>query len=135
MVWTDNYVGDWGDDHGRKLNVRRVTGESFHVTLLQNQKPILRPWFNDEPTVDMPAKYISDVLDGDEFAVDLWPPNRGLELILHFEPEYELDEHYRDSLTVGISRDEAHDFLDKYYNLLPLGHFFRISEGPTEDRK
>lgn len=128
MGWTDNYLGCWADDHGREMEIRRVAENSFMVTLLRNRQPILRPWYNDQPTIDMPATYVDDVLDGYEFAVDLWPPNKGFELILAFEPKYELDAQYRDSLTVCISRDKQHTFLDSHYGLLPLGHFTRMCD-------
>ena len=140
MEWTDNYLGCWADGHGSELEIGRVAENLFKVTLLQNGQPILRPWCNQQPAVDMPASYVDDVMDGDEFAVDLWPPNKGFELILAFEPKYELDAQYRDSLTVCISRDEQHEFLDRHYGLLSLRHFTRvgdktITDKPNTDRK
>jgi len=67
-----------------------------------------------------------DPAESPELIVELWQKGKGFALHLNFAPQYELDKDKRDSLTVGLSRFEEHDFLDAYYLLFePLKHYVK----------
>ena len=127
IPWEDNYVGVWIGKPSRELRIRKLGPRRYLATLLINGQPIRRPWMNDEPTVDLPATYSFNAMDGSDFLVDLWT-NERFAISLNYEPDYQI---YGDppceALTMGITRDPELDFLDQYCDLLGgLEHFIRL---------
>jgi len=51
---------------------------------------------------------------------------------LTYEYSYELDEHLREAIVPGLSRDEEDDSLEQYYELFyPLEHYVRVQKAPS----
>ena len=128
IPWEDNYIGVWAGKPARELHIRKIKTRRYLTTLLINGQPIARPWMNNEPTVDMPARYSFSALDGSDFSIDLWSDRR-FEISLNYESDYQI---YNDppceALTMGITRDSELEFLDQYYGLLGgLEHLVRIN--------
>lgn len=122
--YIDNYVGEWADAYGRCLRITKVNDTTASVFLFAENQPIARPWYQNKPSTEMIAAY--DPAESPELIVELWQKGKGFALHLNFEPQYELDKDKRDSLTVGLSRFEEHDFLDAYYLLFePLKHYVK----------
>jgi hypothetical protein len=81
---------------------------------------------DNQPAIDMPAKYTIDALDGSDFAIDLWPPNYRFSMHLCYESDFELESEQCEALTVGVSRDVHLSFLDQYYCAFGgMGHYVR----------
>ena len=121
-AYLENYVGEWDDECGWHLCIKRLAHNTFLVSLLANGQPIVRPWVGNQPSREMIGTY--DPVYG--LVVELWDKGKGFSLHLHFEPQFELDDQRRDALTVGLSRCEKDDFLDEYYALLgPLKHYLK----------
>ncbi len=121
--YLDSYLGDWEDERGNRLNIRKVDDETALVSFFAviDGKPIYRPWHQNEITVDMVGKYYPGA--GPEIIVELW---RDEEFTLHltFEASYILDRKQRDALIPALSRLEEHHFLDQYYHLFgELKHY------------
>jgi hypothetical protein len=53
----DNYIGVWIGTPSRELRIRKTSPQRYLATLLINGQPLKRPWMNNEPTVDMPARH------------------------------------------------------------------------------
>jgi len=106
IPWEDNYIGTWVGEPSRVLTIRKIGHRKYVASLTINGKPVLRPWMDGEPTIDMPAEYTFDALDGSDFCIDLWPPRTRLSMHLGYEPSYELDPEQRESLTFALSSDE-----------------------------
>jgi hypothetical protein len=129
IPWEDNYVGRWIGKPSRVLIITKVMTRRYLVTMLVNGAPVRRPWMDDAPTVDMPAEYVFDALDGADFVVDLWPPGHRFELHLSYEPDFDSSPRPCEALTMAVSRDEGISFLDQYYNVLGgLDHFIRDAD-------
>ncbi len=120
----NKFTGKWRSESGYSIEIQRITELQASVSLLDcNGKPVLRPYFNNCPTIGMIATY--DDYDG-TFEVDLWEKGKGFTLHLDHEYSYELDHLNRESLIFSISRYEEDNFLDTYYKLFgPLDHFTR----------
>ncbi len=133
IPWEDNYVGDWVGEPARTLHIRKVKDRHYLATLLLDGQPIARPWMDDTPTIDMPARYTFTALDGSDFSIDLWTNNR-FAISLSYEPDFQI---YNDppceALAMGITRNSKLGFLDQYYSLLGgLEHFVRLSHNETK---
>jgi hypothetical protein len=83
--WEDRYVGHWSDGVGTEIKVVKLSKHKFLVSYFRDGQPIQRPWMDDRPSVDMPATYIVDPLEGDDFEVELSGSNSGYTLNLHYE--------------------------------------------------
>ena len=120
--YLDNYVGEWDDECGWRLFIKRLDDNRFSVSLLANGQPIARPWYGNQPSTEMIGRYDAEY----GLVVELWEKGKGFSLHLGFEPQFELDEQNRDALCVGLSRFEKDEFLDEYYSLLgPLRHYVK----------
>ena len=106
IPWEDNYIGIWICEPSRVLTIRKVGHRKYVASLTIGGEPVLRPWMDGAPTIDMPAEFTVDVLDGPDFCVDLWPPKRRLSMHLGYESRYDLDQKQREVLTLVISCDE-----------------------------
>jgi hypothetical protein len=132
IPWEDNFIGVWAGEPSRELRIRKVGPRRYLATLMVNGKPIKRPWMNDELTIDMPATYSFNALDGSDFSIDLWPKGR-FQISLSYEQGYQICcDPPCEALIMGITRDSELDFLDQYYDLLGgLEHFVRIKRDVT----
>jgi hypothetical protein len=121
----EKFSGMWESKDRYRLEIMIRDETSAFVSLYTPQGiPVNRPYFQDTPTINMPARY--DDYYG-EFTVDLWENNTGFELDLQYEEQYELDQLKRDALVPALTRHEADHFLDQYYPLFGhLKHFIRI---------
>ncbi len=122
--YIDNYIGEWKNERGDRLNIRKVDDKTALVSFFAapGRQPIRRPWCGGEPSVDMIARYSPRY--GPDLEVELWGKRRGFTLVLNFEAEYELDHAKRDALVPGLSRYAEDHFLDRYYHLFePLNHY------------
>lgn len=106
-TYLDNYVGEWDDECGWQLSITRVNDKTFSVSLLANRQPITRPWYGDQPSMEMIGKYDEEL----GLVVELWEKGKGFSLHLNFEPEFELDEENRDALSVGLPDTKKTIFL------------------------
>ena len=127
IPWEDNYVGDWAGQPNRELHIRKVKGRHYLATLLIDGQPIERPWMENAPTIDMPARYTFSALDGSDFSIDLWTKKRFV-IFLTFEPSFQIyNDPPCDALTMAITRSSKLEFLDQYYHLFGgMKHFVRI---------
>ncbi len=126
--YIDNYVGEWEDETGNRLSIRKVDDETCLVSFFgaRDNQPIRRPWCAGKPSVDMVAKYRPE--NGPELVVELWEEGMGFTLHLNFEAAYILDEAERDALVPALSRYEDDDFLDQYYRYFePLKHYTTLA--------
>lgn len=129
--YIEHYIGEWQSESGKRLSIRRIDGETASVSLFAppDGRPILRPWCDNKPSVNMIAKY--NPAYGPELVVELWDKGKGFTLHLNFELGYELDKDRRDSLIVEWSRYEKDDYLDKYYSLFePMEHYTKTTAEP-----
>lgn len=126
--YIDSYIGEWKDEDGNRLIINKVNDETATVSFFasSNNRPILRPWYNNKPSLDMSAKYYPE--EGSELVVDLWEADKGFSLYLSFEPEYSLDEFRCDSIVPALSRYEEDNYLDQYYSF-----FGRLRHYTKED--
>ena len=123
------YLGDWEDEIGNRLIVRRRNDVTVFVTFLSgvSGEPIPRPWCDDRPTVDMPGHYRLD--EALSVEVELCERRRGFILDLTFEPAYSLDSKGRDALVPALGRFEEDNDLDQYYGVFdPLTHYTKITD-------
>lgn len=119
------YAGIWESEDGFRLDIKTISDTSALVSIYDsNCQPYKRTYFNDKPTINLNATY-DDYLG--EFRVDLWNKNKGFELILEYEHEYDLDEFKRDALIPALSRNEEYKFLNNYYEIFgTLRHLVKI---------
>ena len=126
--YIENYIGDWQSESGKCLNISKIDDKTACVSFFAppGNLPILRPWCDNKPSVNMIAKYNPAV--SPELVVELWDKGKGFTLHLNFELGYELDKDRRDSLTIALSRYKEDDSLDKYYSLFePLEHYTKMT--------
>jgi len=121
----DRFVGLWESEDGYRLDIAKTSDTSAVVSFYDpSGEPVVRPYFNDKPTIKMPASY--DDYYG-EFRIDLWEEGKGFEFDVHHEGNYDLDKLKRESLIPAITRHEEDNYLDRYYELFgKLKHFTKI---------
>ena len=98
--WIDNYAGDWVDQTGRVLRIAVCDDQTATVSFLVNGEPLKRPWCNNRPSVDMPARYYP----GEGPSLEVALGREGFVLDLGYESAYELLPGRPEALTVGIGR-------------------------------
>jgi hypothetical protein len=117
--WEDRYVGRWFDGNGTEIEIVKVRRHRFVVSYLRDGQPVPRPWMNNRPSIEMPARYIEDPLDGDDFVVDLTESQGDYSLHLHYEEcDYLLPEN-DEIISTAVSGPERYDkaFLDQCSSL------------------
>ena len=122
--YLDNYVGEWEDETGNRLSIRKTDEETCMVSFFGagDHQPIRRPWCAGKLSVDMVAKYRPE--NGPELVVELGEEGSGFTLYLNFETAYLLDTAKRDALVPALSRYEEDDFLEQHYRYFqPLKHY------------
>ena len=130
-LYINNYIGEWQNDAGNRLKIEKVDDETALVSFYSppDRQPVLRPWYDKKPSIDMIAKYRP--AESPELVVELWEEGKGFKLHLAFEFGYILDIQHRDSLVPGISRFEEDEFLDEYYHYFePLTHYLKAGAKP-----
>ena len=122
----DKFAGTWLSKDNYRVEIRKVNDTSALVSLNSPDGTLIkRPYFNNKPTLDMPAEY--DDYHG-EFIVHLWEPAKGFQLDLHFAEKYELDQSQEEALVPSLTRLEKDDYLDPYYKLFGnLKRFYKIT--------
>ena len=111
----EKYVGFWRSASGQRIVVRSSTRRMAKVSLFDTHgRPIIRPYLNNSPTVDLPARYNERewVLE-----VDLWDRKTAFCLSLCHETEYLSNKTWRHFLSTGITRCAADEHLIQYYSL------------------
>jgi len=129
--YIENYIGDWQSESGKRLNISKIDDKTASVSFFAppGNQPILRPWCDNKPSVNMIAKYNPAV--SPELVVELWNKGKGFTLHLNFVLAYELDKDRRNSLTIALSRYKEDDFLDEHYSLFePLEHYTKTTAEP-----
>ena len=107
--WEDRYIGRWSDGNGTEVEVVKVGRHRFVVSYLRDGSPIARPWMNDRPSIDMPARYIENPLEGDDFVVELSGTTGDYSLHLHYEEfDYLLPEN-GEIISTAVSGPERYD--------------------------
>lgn len=92
----DKFSGTWISKDNYRLEITTIDASSALVSFYSPDGSFVnRPYFNNKPTGKMPAGY--DDYSG-EFTVYLWNLESGLELDLHYQEKYELDQSQRASL-------------------------------------
>ena len=122
----DKFVGEWANGGGNRLLIAKRTYGTAIVSFFSGRtgEPISRPYLDGLPTANMRAR-VRDY--GRTMEVDLWSRGRGFTLHLTYEPGYELDDEFRDSLVPGLSRRSSDDSVEQYNGLfMPLEHYTRI---------
>src|SRR5262245_4196285 len=122
--YLDNYIGEWEDEVGHRLSIRKIDDETCVVSFfsVHDRQPIQRPWWAGKLSVDMVAQYSSE--DGPELVVELGEERSGFTLYLNFEAAYSLDAAKRKAVVPALSRNVEDDFLKQYYRYFePLTHY------------
>lgn len=121
-----NFIGDWRNEFGNRLEIRKQSSQSALVSFLsgKDNKPVLKPYDKNIPSIQMYASLADYGLSLD---VELWKKGKGLLLSLLHEDSYELDSLQRESLVPSFVRNTEDEFLEKYFFLFqPLEHYIRI---------
>jgi hypothetical protein len=128
----DRFAGDWRSDDGWNLSIVKASTQRARVTLLgPDDEPVRRPYWDNRPTVDMPADY-DDYMGA--FTVHLWEPDRGFTMHLdhHLSDRWvDLDQEI---LSPSLSQYEKDRFLDQYHGLFGrLADFKRMKRQNQHD--
>jgi hypothetical protein len=111
----DKYVGNWKNEEGYRLEIRKIDKANAIVSLFSPLgPPISRPYWNNKETIDMPAHY--DEYMG-YFDVQLWEPQK--EFCLNLAHDYSTRNIGKgeEVLAPGLTRYEKDNHLDSFYNL------------------
>lgn len=132
--WADNYIGTWVSEPSRVLKIRKVGPMKYLATLTIDGKPVLRPWMNGAPTIDMPAEYTFDVHEGADFCIDLWSEETRLALHLDYRCDYLPNSRVIHRLSVILGSEEYMPHDSNFYldAIGGLGNFFRQSHSPED---
>ena len=113
--YINHYVGEWEDERGNWLRIRKVTDRTCWVSFLcaGDHQPLQRPWCAAKPATDMVGEYWPEY--GLELLVELWEADKGFTLHLGFEAANIVRDGEGDILIPSLSRFEGDHFLDQYY--------------------
>jgi len=123
-TYIDNFEGVWKDKKGNCLEIKVLDDYHCSVTFISSgqQKPLLRPWFNDQPASDMIGSY--DPQYSPSLDIELSEKETGFLLSIDFD--FTLNDYQE--IVPSIIRNEEDAFLDKYYHLLgPLDRFIKLT--------
>lgn len=127
--WEDRYIGVWTDGNGHRIEIRKVMNREFLVSFFRNDSAVLRPWMNDQPSIDMRAQYFYDTHDGSDFVVELSGSDNRYSLHLSYEEyDYLLPEN-GEILSTAVSVPEHGDHRligDCKSRFLCDNHFHRV---------
>ncbi len=125
----ENYCGIWKDSKGNRLSIELIDDTHVSVTFTAsgNDKPICRPWANNQPASGMIGSY--DPEYGSSLDVELWEQGAGFILNLDFD----VTDYCYKVISPSIIRNEKDTFLDRYYGLLgPLAHFEKCPQNQIQ---
>ena len=121
----NGFIGNWVSEDGYKLEIIKENDTSALISMYSpDVKAIIRPYFNNKPSLEMPSQYdeYEGILD-----IYLWGIDKGFEINLIREEEYMLDDLQRESLVPTYCRREEDEFMDQYWDLFgQLKHYTRI---------
>src|SRR5260370_29384147 len=83
----DNYVGEWDDECGKRIIIKKLDDKTASVSLFVNNQAIARRWFEDKLSMHMLGTY--DPWEASELVVELGEQGKGFSLHLNFEPGYQ----------------------------------------------
>ena len=118
--YIEHYCGTWRGNTGNRIEISKVNDQELSATFYRANEtnPLIRPWYNGKPSIDMIA--ILDFESQSELEIRLGGPADGF--CLHLSLDF-LDSDYK-TATSGISRYEVDGHLDKYSHLFdPLGEY------------
>jgi hypothetical protein len=118
------FIGTWQNGGGNKLVIKEKDLNTLSVTLISGKtnEPIIRPFVDNLPTVDMEAE-----LDFYETSleVELWKKGKGFHLCLLYD-DYSGSQP---ELSPGISMYQEDREASKYSNLFdPLDRYVKTKE-------
>ena len=124
----DRYVGNWINEEGYRLKIRKNNETSAYVSLFSPLgPPVYRPYWGNKETVDMPAHYDDHMGDID---VQLWEPEKCFCLNLYHDYSTRKDNYGKEILSPGLTRYEEDNHLDLFYSL-----FGKLSEYIRENKE
>jgi hypothetical protein len=111
--YIENYCGCWKSESGYRLEIALTSSETVSVKFYQpgEDDPMLRPWMNNSPAVDMTGELDSEC--GESLDIGLSDGVNSFCLNLTFD----LDDSYQKVLP-SIIRYEKEGFLDQYCKLI-----------------
>ncbi len=133
--WEDRYIGRWFDGNGTEIEIAKLRTHHFSVSFFRDGQPVRRPWMNDEPSIEMPARYIYDPLEGDDFVVELAGPDASYSLNLHYEESDFFRPDGGEILSTAVSGPAEYDlgFLKEFSSrFLCQDHLHRVQSGSEE---
>lgn len=108
----DLFCGTWKSEDGYTFEIAKTSDSSARVSIYDpNEKPIIRPYFGDRPTINLPADY--DEYNGD-FNIHLWTKGRRFTLDLMMNYDRPIGREGRYELQQSITRYEKDGFLEQY---------------------
>ncbi len=120
--WIDHYEGHWIDGAGREIHIRVRDSSTAYATLLFNDKPVLRPWCKNKPSINMISHYRHG--SGPQLSVELGC--EGYTMELSYDPQYALLPDSPEALSVGLSMYESDNVAEKCFALFyPLKPYRR----------
>ena len=130
----DRYVGNWIDEEGYRLEIRKKDETNALVSLFSPQgTPVSRPYWKDKKTVDMPAKYDDHMGD---FDIQLWEQNKRFCLNLLHEHSPRKVDYGEEILAPSLTRYEDDNHLDQYYAFFgKLSYYKREHNEPENSMK
>lgn len=129
--WEDRYVGRWFDGNGTEIEIVKVCRHRFVVSYWRNGRAISRPWMKNQPSIEMPARYIDDPLSGGDFVVDLTESQGDCSLHLYYEECDYLSPEKGEIISTTVSVPERYDkaLLDQCCSLfLCQDHLHRLTK-------
>jgi len=124
--YINNYEGNWENKSGKHLHISALNETTAKVSLFLGDalEPIIRPWFNNKPMIDMNAYYYPEAEPSID--VQLWVKDSGFCYNLLFETDIVVNGKSQIALIPSIIRNEADDFLEQYYDILaPLDNYIK----------
>ena len=125
--YIDNFEGVWKDKMGNCLEIKVI--DDYHCTVTfksgDQETPLRRPWFNDQPAIDMIGTY--DPQYGPSLDIELAEKGTGFLLSIDFDFTMSSLDNYQE-IVPSIIRNEEDSFLEQYYHLLgSLNRFVKLT--------
>jgi len=123
--YINNFEGVWKDETGNCLEIKAIDDFHCSVTFISSgqETPLRRPWFNDQPAIDMIGSY--DPHYGPSLDIEL--AEKGTEFYLSIDFDFTLNGYQE--IIPSIIRNEEDAFLEQHYHLLgPLDRFIKLTK-------
>ena len=117
--YMDRYVGEWENDAGNRLSIRKVDDETCFVSFYHayDNQPIRRPWSAGKPSVEMIAK--CKTTDGPELIVQLGEEGTGFSYETNRVTFIDKSNNI-DKFELKSKQYVAEDILDKVESLIDI---------------